>query len=130
MLIFPLKKEWYEKIKSGEKTIEYRKTSDYWKSRLTNAYCNSVSFDDELGDWINSNSDNAFYVWDGFVESACEGITCNIPCVLRLGYTKTKMTARIKRIEAVPGEKTDLHLQGKLVFALHLTDVKEVIDEA
>ena len=24
MLIFPLKKEWYEKIKSGEKTIEYR----------------------------------------------------------------------------------------------------------
>lgn len=40
------------------------------------------------------------------------------------------MTARIKRIEAVPGENTDLHLQGKLVFALHLTDVKEVIDEA
>ena len=25
MLIFSLKKEWYEKIKSGEKTIEYRK---------------------------------------------------------------------------------------------------------
>ena len=24
MLIFPLKKEWYEKIKSGEKTVEYR----------------------------------------------------------------------------------------------------------
>ena len=22
MLIFPLKKEWYEKIKSGEKTVE------------------------------------------------------------------------------------------------------------
>lgn len=24
MLIFPLKKEWYEKIRSGEKRIEYR----------------------------------------------------------------------------------------------------------
>jgi len=24
MLIFPLKKQWYDKIKSGEKRIEYR----------------------------------------------------------------------------------------------------------
>ena len=30
MLIFPLKKEWYEKIKSGEKTIEYREVKPYW----------------------------------------------------------------------------------------------------
>ena len=126
MLVFPLKKIWYEKIKSGEKTIEYRRTTDYWKSRLVNAYCNSVSSDDELAQWINDNSDNAFYAWDGFVESACEGINCCIPCILRLGYTKTKMTAKIKRIEAVSGENTDLHIEGKLVFALHLSDIKEV----
>ena len=126
MLIFPLKKQWYEKIKSGEKTIEYRRTTDYWKSRIVNAYCNSVSSDDELANWINDNSDNAFYAWDGFVESACEGINCYIPCVLRLGYTNTKMTAKIKRIEAVSGENTDLHIEGKLVFALHLSDIKEV----
>ena len=36
------------------------------------------------------------------------------------------MTAKIKRIEAVSGENTDLHIEGKLVFALHLSDVKEV----
>lgn len=90
MLIFPLKKQWYEKIKSGEKTIEYRKTSEYWKSRLTNAYCNSVSFDDELGHWINSNSDNALYVWDGFVESACEGITAISLVYYGLGIPKQK----------------------------------------
>lgn len=29
MLTFPLKKEWYEKIKSGEKTIEYREVKPY-----------------------------------------------------------------------------------------------------
>lgn len=29
MLIFPLKKEWYEKIKSGEKTVEYRELKPY-----------------------------------------------------------------------------------------------------
>lgn len=34
MLIFPLKKEWYEKIKSGEKTVEYREVKDYWSIRL------------------------------------------------------------------------------------------------
>ncbi len=34
MLIFPLKKEWYEKIKSGEKTIEYREVKPYWEKRL------------------------------------------------------------------------------------------------
>lgn len=34
MLIFPLKKEWYEKIKNGEKTIEYRELKDYWCRRL------------------------------------------------------------------------------------------------
>ena len=34
MLIFPLKKEWYEKIKSGEKTVEYREQKAYWSQRL------------------------------------------------------------------------------------------------
>ncbi|MBQ9149841.1 hypothetical protein IJX73_02810 [bacterium] len=30
MLTFNLKKEWFEKIKSGEKTHEYREVKDYW----------------------------------------------------------------------------------------------------
>ena len=36
MLVFPLKKEWYEKIKSGEKTVEYREIKPYWTKRLQN----------------------------------------------------------------------------------------------
>ena len=31
-----IKKEWYDLIKSGEKTIEYRDYSDFWISRLEN----------------------------------------------------------------------------------------------
>lgn len=34
MLTLNLKKEWFEKIKSGEKTHEYRVMSDYWVKRI------------------------------------------------------------------------------------------------
>lgn len=37
MLTFNLKKEWFEKIKSGEKTHEYREWSWYWANRISNA---------------------------------------------------------------------------------------------
>ena len=33
-----LKKEWYDKIKSGEKTIEYREYKSYWIKRLLNPF--------------------------------------------------------------------------------------------
>lgn len=34
MLTFNLKKEWFEKIKLGEKTHEYREVKDYWTKRI------------------------------------------------------------------------------------------------
>lgn len=34
MLTFNLKKEWFEKIKNGEKTHEYREVKDYWTNRI------------------------------------------------------------------------------------------------
>lgn len=34
MLTFNVKKEWFEKIKSGEKTHEYREVKPYWTKRL------------------------------------------------------------------------------------------------
>ena len=34
MLTFNVKKEWFEKIKSGEKTHEYRVYKPYWEKRL------------------------------------------------------------------------------------------------
>lgn len=39
---FVVKKEWFEKIKSGEKTHEYRLYKPFWTKRLT--YCNTLKF--------------------------------------------------------------------------------------
>lgn len=36
MFTFNLKKEWYEKFKSGEKNTEYRLCKDYWNKRISN----------------------------------------------------------------------------------------------
>lgn len=33
-VIFNLKREWYDKIASGEKTVEYRAQTGYWYKRL------------------------------------------------------------------------------------------------
>lgn len=38
MLTFNVKKEWFEKIKSGEKTHEYREVKPYWINRLKNYF--------------------------------------------------------------------------------------------
>lgn len=98
MLIFPLKKQWYEKIKSGEKTIEYREIKPYWKTR--------------------------FYNEIGFFPGQTQVIQ-SVPCKLRLGYTNHYMTAEITRIEVVDGKDTDLRID-KPVYAIHLADVKEI----
>lgn len=34
-LVLPLKKKWFDMIKSGEKLEEYREINEYWKKRLT-----------------------------------------------------------------------------------------------
>lgn len=115
MLIFPLKKQWYEKIKNGEKTVEYREVKDYWSKRLLHANClpfydyNPITKDlKEQPEW-------------------CVGIDCAKPvfCKLRLGYSNSYMTAIIIRVEIIDGKDTDLHI-NKPVYAIHLTDVREV----
>ncbi len=40
MLTFHLKKVWYDKIKAGEKTHEYREVNDYWVKRIDSFYQN------------------------------------------------------------------------------------------
>jgi len=34
ILILPVKKKWFDLIKSGEKKFEYRLRNEYWKKRL------------------------------------------------------------------------------------------------
>lgn len=105
MLIFPLKKQWYEKIKSGEKTIEYREVKDYWTKRFLKEARNC---DLMVGNYVLLK------------KGAC------VPCKLRLGYTKEYLSAIITRIEMINGKDTDLAID-KPVYAIHLANVKEVL---
>ena len=107
MLIFPLKKEWYEKIKSGEKTVEYRELKPYWRERLIK--------------YFQLDTDEMCDIGDSYIYSEKN---LKAVCKLRLGYTKKYMTARIIRIEVVDGKDTDLHID-KPVYAIHLANVRE-----
>lgn len=113
MLIFPLKKSWYEKIKSGEKTIEYREVKPYWTRRFYNE---------------NDGESSAMVEENVFAEPLLVGqavVFLTMECKLRLGYTNKYMTANITKIEVVDGKDTDLHID-KPVYAIHLADVKEI----
>lgn len=115
MLIFSLKKQWYEKIKSGKKTIEYREVKLYWKKRFYTEL--SKSFKRRFGlNFCPIEKMDEFTV-------LCETDT-KLTCKLRLGYTDRYMTANITKIEIVNGENTDLHV-NKPVYAIHLADVRE-----
>lgn len=108
MLIFPLKKQWYEKIKSGEKTIEYREVKSYWTKRIEKEISSGLSPMKNIG--------------EGHI--FCANYKKH-PCLLRLGYTKQYMTAFISEIIIVDGKNTDLHIDNP-VYAIHLCNVREV----
>lgn len=105
MLIFPLKKEWYEKIRSGEKTVEYREVKPYWKKRIFKEFDIDVDGFHEIGD-------------------ALIMVNFKHPVKLRLGYTKRYLTAFANKLEIVDGKDTDLHID-KPVYAIHLEEIKE-----
>jgi len=105
MLVFTLKKHWFEKIKSGEKSVEYREVKPYWTKRLN----------------PKSGLGSIFLK----LLEAKGGEFCNIPCKLRLGYTNKYMTASVVKIEIVDGNNTDLHI-NKPVYAFYLKNIKEV----
>ena len=99
MLIFPLKKEWYEKIKSGEKTVEYREVKNYWEKRLWKSNC--LPFVN--GMWVYEDVNFRFPV----------------ECIFQLGYKpETRFKAIIHKVEIVDGKNTDLKI-NKPVYAIH-----------
>lgn len=95
-LYLPLKKEWFEKIESGEKTVEYREFKGYWIKRLRRSLL--------------------AFQWKRFE---------NIPGKLydevkfSLGYGGRTMTFVIDDISVVNGKGTDLAID-KPVYAIKL----------
>lgn len=97
MLIFPLKKEWYEKIKAEKKKVEYREVKPYWETRLWKNCCDAVPYDyQEFKDFLPP-----------------------IYCYFQLGYKpETRLKALVKKVEIVNGLNTDLKID-KPVYAIH-----------
>ncbi len=106
MLIFPLKKGWYEKIRSGEKTVEYREVKPYWKVRLLHNQCLPYG---DFKPWTWEEAKDYIYP---------------VECYLQLGYKpETRLHAYINKVEIVDGKDTDMHID-KPVYAIHLEDVR------
>lgn len=100
MLTFNLKKEWFEKIKSGEKTHEYRELKPYWNRRIGKFIKLYQSLDEGEG-----------YSTIIFNDSYCEFVC---------GYAaksdkKKRLKAKIRSITIKNGLGTDLRID-KPVF--------------
>ena len=89
-----MKAEWYDKIKSGKKSIEYREVKKYWGERM-------------------------FAKLPGYKQVYAQQIVNK--ALLSRGYArKEQMLFQIKKIEILPsGLETDLHIKQP-VYAIHL----------
>lgn len=120
MLIFSMKKEWYEKIKNGEKTIEYREVKPYWIKRIFNEIERKL-----IDIYPSCKKQLQFFSYQEFLELQKIGSVVFEPPdkftlqgLFRLGYGAEKLFATITKIEIVNGKDTDLHID-KQVYAMH-----------
>ena len=91
MLTFNLKKQWFDKIKSGEKTHEYRECKKYWRDRL----------------YYFENT------YEGIYKDALWRKCPQEVCCFKLGYPKPAETdkilyGKVKSIKVINGKNTDL----------------------
>ena len=56
MLTLPIKKKWFDMIKSGEKKEEYRDIKPYYTSRLDSKYCYGDKFEVIFRNGYSKNS--------------------------------------------------------------------------
>ena len=86
-IIFNLKREWYDKIASGEKTVEYREVSEHWISRLT------------FAEGLKESALAGRYRWSLEV---CKGP--DLFAVFRLGYSRKypDIVRRVTKIDIGP----------------------------
>lgn len=104
MLIFHLKKEWFDLVKYGQKTHEYRKYNNYWLKRIKKHF----------------NMDKNIYIPP-------------LPIEFCLGYpsitdTDKRIRAEVKKIRIVDGKDTDLKYAGK-VFDIEFELLKPKIED-
>lgn len=89
-IIFNLKKVWYDKIASGEKTVEYREFKYYWQNRF-----------ERLGIFYGGHGSRGKYKW--IVGPQPDEIG-GLLAVFRLGYSRKypDIVRRITKIDIGP----------------------------
>lgn len=122
MITFNLKKCWFEKIKSGEKTFEYREQTKYWIKKLSNLFINAEvkrQFLISIETGCTFESKHKYLKDKGLIIFAC-------------GYPKKedktkKLPAKIKNIRTnIDGNESDLEI-NEPVFEIEFELIKEEI---
>lgn len=118
MLTFNLKKEWFDKIKSGEKTHEYREVKYSWTTRLVkefygpaNAKQHRVSIEHFLtmlrAGFVHSSGNHNICFMNGMVPEE----------------EKPRLYAKYKSVKIVNGKETDLDID-KEVYDIEFEVIK------
>lgn len=107
MLTFNLKKVWFDKIKSGEKTHEYREFKDYWTDRFIKDYFNVDKKSKEFEPYKKIFCDTLKMGY---------GLLCNHKICFMNGMMpeekQPRMYARMRKIKLLDGLKTDLKINA------------------
>lgn len=106
MLILPIKKKWFDMIKSGEKKEEYREIKPYYASRFYNNYIESG-----VGlEWILNNNPIVYreIIFRNGYRKDSPKIICY--CYISKGYGEPELGAE----------------PNKLYYVLKILSVKEV----
>lgn len=98
ILDLPIKKEWFDKIRSGEKTHEYRRVCPHW--------CSNIG--------IESNN---LYNVDKFRKVKIARLRCGQ--IVKSTNKEKTMLFEIKSISCIDGIETDLKYKG-FVFDIEL----------
>ncbi|MCQ2957283.1 MAG: hypothetical protein MJ180_00100 [Candidatus Gastranaerophilales bacterium] len=115
MLTFNLKKEWFNKIKSGEKTHEYREVKSYWTKRIMKSMYHEYITDDDYFIRMCYGCGNYWNPIDGKIVFCC-------------GYPQKsdkekRLNAVIKKVLIRNGMNTDLKI-AKKVFDIEFELIK------
>ena len=105
MLVLPIKKKWFDMIKSGEKKEEYREIKPYYDSRLFN-YCRLIAL-----------KEFAYDYW-GYPE---------FEVIFRNGYSKNspKIKCKVNCRKDIGKEEWGAE-KDKLYYVLKILSVEEV----
>ena len=106
MLVLPIKKKWFDMIKSGEKKEEYREIKPYWFTRFKHNL--NIYIYDWLGDCVEINKGKGTVIFQNGYQKNAPKIKCVIE--INVGFGKTEWGAE----------------PNKLYYVLKILSVEEI----